>query len=98
MVSRGKIIIRGFCLFAETLILLVGFNWSFQFSLQNRRVFDDKLNGIMIHKFSLVLQNTNLNHSGEYTCTADNKVGKRTSNTRSLDIERKDSLQMNYKY
>merc|ERR1712136_6297 len=55
----------------------------------NRRVFDDKLNGILILNFSLVLQNTNLNHSGEYACRADNKVGKRTSNTLFLNIKQK---------
>ena len=56
---------------------------------QNRRLFHDTQQGIILSNRTLVIQNTNLNHSGEYTCKADNKVGKSTSNTRFLNIKRK---------
>ena len=58
-------------------------------SLQTRRLFHDTQQGIILSNRTLVIQNTNLNHSGEYTCKADNKVGKSTSNIRFLNIKRK---------
>ena len=66
-------------------------------SFQDQRISHDLQKGMIIHDterdagiFSLAIQKINLNHSGEYTCRADNKVGMRTSNTRTLNIKRKD--------
>ena len=56
----------------------------------------DVQNGIILSNRTLVIQNTNRTHSGEYTCEANNGVGTGRSNVINLKIKRKSKIQKNF--